>query len=190
LSKIHLNDNSQEPRKDQPGYDKLYKIKSYLDNLSEAYVHYFPTKHQSIDENMVKFLGRNNMKQYMPMKPIKKSTNSGFELIKTAMYANFKCTRESLVNQLKNVSGKELSQSLVDKNYQLYFDNYFSSANLINSLLRDKIFACATVRKDRVGLAKIQIKDKDLKPGDNEFRTSNEDVMGKMDGQEASTSFI
>jgi len=60
LSKIHLNDNSQEPRKDQPGYDKLYKIKPYLDNLSsESYVHYYDlTEHQSIDESMVKFLSR------------------------------------------------------------------------------------------------------------------------------------
>lgn len=80
-----------------------------------------------------------------------------------------KCLGEKVV--------KDLSRVLVNKNYHMYFDNYFSSIDLMNSLLKDKIFACATVRKDRSGLPKNQMKDKDLDVGKSEFpNTSNEGV--------------
>lgn len=176
-----MNDSSKEPKKGQPNYDKLYKIKPFLDNLLQTYTYYYdPTQYQAIDESIVKFLGRSSMKQYMLMKPIKRGYKFWVRADQYGYVCEFqmytgkvgkkpeKCLRERVV--------KDLSRALVNKNYHLYFDNYFSSIDLMNSLLKDKIFACATVRKDRSGLPKNQMKDKDLDAGESEFRTSNEGV--------------
>ena len=45
---------------------------------------------------------------------------------------------------------KDLTRPLVGKNYTIYCDNYFSSVKLF-SLLSDSIYACGTLRSDRVG---------------------------------------
>jgi len=73
LSHLHLNDNSKEPKKNKSGYDKLHKVALFLNNLSFTYKHFYnPTMNQSIDESLIKFKGRNSIKQYMPMKPIQR----------------------------------------------------------------------------------------------------------------------
>ncbi|KAH1021503.1 hypothetical protein HUJ04_011009 [Dendroctonus ponderosae] len=73
LANIHLNDNSVQPGRDSPNYDKLYKLRPLLDILSETYKNSWkPSKNQSIDESMIRFKGRNALKQYMPNKPIKR----------------------------------------------------------------------------------------------------------------------
>ncbi|XP_058792081.1 piggyBac transposable element-derived protein 4-like [Phymastichus coffea] len=69
-----------------------------------------------------------------------------------------------------------LSQTLKNKNYHIYFSNYFTSTNLMITLLKDGISACWTIRKDRKGLTKNQGKDKDMKMGGNEYRTSNDGI--------------
>ena len=44
------------------------------------------------------------------------------------------------------------------------------------TLLKDGISACGTIRKDRKGLPKDQGKEKDMKMGDSEYRTSYEGI--------------
>jgi hypothetical protein len=73
LSHLHLNDNSLISKKNQPGYDKLYKIRPFIQTLLNNFQRaYNPSKIIAIDESMVKFTGRNSNKQYMPKKPIKR----------------------------------------------------------------------------------------------------------------------
>lgn len=73
LGHLHLHDNSIQPKKDHPLYDKLYKVRPMLDKLSETYAKYYkPSRCQSIDESMIRFKGRISFRQYMPMKPIKR----------------------------------------------------------------------------------------------------------------------
>ena len=63
LSHIHLNDNSQEPKKGDENHDKLYKIRPFIDTLSENYEKFYDsTQIQTIDESMIKFKGRSTMK--------------------------------------------------------------------------------------------------------------------------------
>ena len=63
-----------------------------------------------------------------------------------------------------------------NKNYHIYFDNYFTSNDLMITLLKDGISACGTIRKDRKGLSKNEGKEKDMKMGDSEYRTSYEGI--------------
>ena len=73
LSHLHLNDITKEPERDEPGYDKLYKVAPFLSILFEIFQYFYdPSMNQAIDESMMKFKGRSTMKQYMPMKPIKR----------------------------------------------------------------------------------------------------------------------
>lgn len=61
------------PKKGEPGFDKLYKIRPFIDGLKTKFKQYYsPTKEQSVDESMVKFKGRSSFKQYLPNKPIKR----------------------------------------------------------------------------------------------------------------------
>ena len=72
---------------------------------------------------------------------------------------------------------KDLSRDLVQKHYHIFFDNFFTTVDLMISLLTDEILACGTVRKDRKNLLKIQQQpDKGMSPGDSEFRTSYKGV--------------
>lgn len=67
-------------------------------------------------------------------------------------------------------------RELVDKYYNLYFDNFFTSVNLIISLKLGGILACGTVRSNQKELPKNQNADKNMTRGDSEFRTSFKDA--------------
>ena len=55
------------------GYDKLGKIRPVLESIENRFRTTFHLhKEVAIDEAMIKFKGRSSMKQYLPMKPIKR----------------------------------------------------------------------------------------------------------------------
>ncbi|CAI6356801.1 unnamed protein product [Macrosiphum euphorbiae] len=73
LSHLHLNDNSVIPKKGDANYDKLYKVRPFLNLvLKNSQAVYNPNRIVAIDESMIKFKGRHSSKQYMPKKPIKR----------------------------------------------------------------------------------------------------------------------
>ncbi|KAL0879758.1 hypothetical protein ABMA27_003470 [Loxostege sticticalis] len=70
LQCFHLNDNLGQPANIT---DKLYKLRPLLDSINEACLtNAKASSSQSIDESMILFKGRSSMKQYMPLKPIKR----------------------------------------------------------------------------------------------------------------------
>ena len=181
LSNLHLNDQTKEAKKGDSNFDKLYKIRPFIEKISETYLHYYdPTREQSIDESMVKFKGRSTMKQYMPQKPIKQ----GYKVWVRSDMNGYVCEFQIYTREIANVAEKNLgerviknlSQTLKNKNYHIYFDNYFTSSDLMITLLKDGISACGKIRKDRKGLLQNQGKEKDIKMGDSEYRTSYERI--------------
>ncbi|KAJ8942608.1 hypothetical protein NQ314_010029 [Rhamnusium bicolor] len=67
LGNLHLNDNISMPR----NYDKLYKLRPFLSSLEESFQRCLHLhEHVAIDEGMIRFKGRNSLKQYMPKTPI------------------------------------------------------------------------------------------------------------------------
>lgn len=177
LSHIHLVDNTLEPKKGEQTYDKLYKIRPLLETLSENFKRYYkPSRKQSIDESMIKFKGRSSMKQYMPGKP----TNRGYKVWVRADEHGFVSRFQIYTGKTGGTPEKSLGAKVVkaltsdlkDLYYEIYFDNYFTSVDLMISLRENGILACGTVRKDRVGLPKIQKNDKDMKVGDYQYKTS------------------
>ena len=71
--RLHFNDNRSVPAHGNPGYDKLYKIRPVIDKIcAKSQELYTPGLNISVDEAMVKFKGRSSIKQYQPLKPIKR----------------------------------------------------------------------------------------------------------------------
>ena len=73
FSNIHLVDNSKCLPRDDPLHDRLFKVRPLITKLNETFAeHYSPSQNLSVDESMVRFKGRSMLKQYLPMKPIKR----------------------------------------------------------------------------------------------------------------------
>jgi len=71
LSNLHINNTKELPRQD-PNYDKLYKIRPMIDILNNNFKEMWkPYRNQSVDKSMIKFKGKSSIKQYLPAKPIK-----------------------------------------------------------------------------------------------------------------------
>ena len=70
---LHLAGNSLEPKSGSTNYSKIYKIKNFVEiSLRNFQSNYKFGRYGSIDETMVKFKGRSSLKQYIPLKPIKR----------------------------------------------------------------------------------------------------------------------
>ena len=70
---LHFVDNDHLVPRGDPSYDRLGKIRPLIEHLGERFeALYNPTQNVAEDEAMIKFQGRSSLKQYMPMKPIKR----------------------------------------------------------------------------------------------------------------------
>ena len=73
LSHLHINDNSRMPGCADQWYDKLYKVRPLLEKIRhKSQVCYQHHQQLAVDEAMILFKGRSVMKQYIPLKPIKR----------------------------------------------------------------------------------------------------------------------
>ena len=98
------------------------------------------------------------MKQYMPMKPVKR----GFKVWVRADAVNgYFCDFDVYVGRpgdgttvetgLGERVVKQLTQTLQGKHYQIFCDNFFSSCTLFDGLLQQGLYACGTTRITRQG---------------------------------------
>jgi hypothetical protein len=70
---LHFVDNTTLPARDEPGYHRLQKVLPVISEMKQRCLEaYSPHPQNSIDEAMIPFKGRSSMKQYMPMKPVKR----------------------------------------------------------------------------------------------------------------------
>ena len=100
------------------------------------------------------------------MKPIKRGFKVWVRANSTNGYINdfdvYTGKGESVTANLGAKVVERLSRALVGGHYHLYYDNFFSSLSLFDSLLADGLYACGTFRKHRRGVAK---EIKTVKPG-------------------------
>ena len=70
---LHLNNCENELPRGHHEYDKLFKVRPLLEVISHTFRdEYKPSKFVSINEGMLKYKGRLGLKQYMPMKLLKR----------------------------------------------------------------------------------------------------------------------
>ena len=111
--------------------DRLYKVRPVITAvLAACRTHYRPHREQAIDEAMIGFKGRSSMKQYLPMKQVKR----GFKIWVRADSHNgyiseFECYtgRKGDTTEV-GLGGSvvtRLTRDLVGKNYHIYMDIFF-----------------------------------------------------------------
>ena len=119
--------------------------------------------------------GRSTMKQYLPMKPVKRG-------IKVWVRANsvtgYFCDCEIYVGRpTEGTQGEEglggrvvlqLTESLTGKNYQIFADNYFTTAHLLDTLQSCGLYGCGTTRPTRRGFPET-LKNVSLERGEHAF---------------------
>ena len=153
---LHFVENATLTPRGSPGYDRLGKVRPVIDHLSSRFSDLCdPHREVAVDEAMIKFTGRSTLKQFMPMKPVKRgikvwaladSHNGYFH--KFQVYTGKEGSGEK---QLGQRVVKDLTQHLKGRNHHVFFDNFFTSEKLLCDLAEDDIYARGTARKDRRG---------------------------------------
>ena len=156
---LRLANNSLKPKRESKDYSKIYKVKNCTEILGRNFQNNGNfSRCGTIDESMIKFKGRSSIKQYLPLKPIKR----GYKVW---------CLCDPITGYLFNyqiyfgkeeTSGKEipLGERVVfdlisGHNFQgkhLYFDNFFTSLRLLENLKLQNIKTCGSIRPDRAGI--------------------------------------
>lgn len=180
LNNLHVNDNSVMPDRNDPNYEKLYKIRPLLDLLQNNFQkNYTPSERVAIDESMIKFKGRNSLKQYMPKKPTKRGYKVWMMCAQSGYCLDFNIyTGKQGSNVETDLGGKivkNFCEPLKNKNHKVYFDNYFNGYPLQVELLKNQIYACGTVNSNRKFLPTLK-DDKHLQRGEHDYRVSDTKV--------------
>ena len=70
---LHFVDNDTLPPPGTPGSDRLAKVRPLFEAVnSKCRTLYQPHRDVAVDEAMLKFQGRSSLKQYFPLKPVKR----------------------------------------------------------------------------------------------------------------------
>lgn len=166
---LHLNDNTQMPKKGSKEYDRCFKVRPLIKMMNENFRNeYTPSSRLAVDESMILFKGRSSMKQYMPMKPkIKRGykvwciadSSTGY-LCKFDIYQGKQQERPNNRTLGEHVV-LSLTEGIVTPGNQLFFDNFFSSTALLQQLRDKNILACGTFRTNRKDLpAELKVNNK------------------------------
>ena len=151
---LHFVDNSTLSLRGSANQDKLGKVRPLINHFQEKFSSLYNLSCEiAIDEAMIKFQGHSSLKQYMPMKPIKRgikvrvradSRNGYFSLFE--VYTGKK--KGVVKHQLGARVVKDLTKELQGKCHHVYFDNFFTS---FSYSVIGGIYGCGTARKDRCG---------------------------------------
>ena len=69
LKFFHLNDNTNEPDRQDPHRDRLFKLRPLVDHLFEHFqLAYTPGPSVAVDETLLLWKGRLHFRQYIPLK--------------------------------------------------------------------------------------------------------------------------
>ena len=153
---LHLNDSQTQPQRNQPGFNKQYKLRPLLDLLLPSFKdNYTPSQYVSIDESMIAFKGRLSL-QYLPKKPHKWEPKSWVLADAVNGYTwNWKLYTGKKERQVVTGLAHRVVLELLDdvrlqqKGYVVITDNFYS---LFRDLLQRGFGACGTARKDRRGI--------------------------------------
>ncbi|GFO04045.1 PiggyBac transposable element-derived protein 4-like [Plakobranchus ocellatus] len=151
LSFFHVADNERQAPKDDPGYDPIYKIRTWVEALNRNFGRTFsPRKNIAIDEAMVAWRGPLSFRVYNPDKPDKFGIKV-FELCdsNTAYFCKldfYTGKRQSSPRGATFDVVEGLIAPYLDCSRTLYVDNYYTSPILFTYLKEHGTLACGTMR--------------------------------------------
>ena len=128
-------------------------VRAFVEELNQSLPrHWNPGRHLALDESMVSFRGRSDIKQFVPGKP----HPHGYKIWVLAS--------ENYMLQLQLYEGKaaagpslhdtvlQLTQLYRNNNHVLYVDSLFASPTLMASLFDVGIRMCGSVKRNRIGM--------------------------------------
>ena len=149
-----ISHNDSLPSRGEEGYSRLQKVDPVINHLKDKFKSvYYPHCEVSIDEAMIPFKGHSSMKQYLPLKPVKcgfkvwamSDATNGY-MCEFDVYTGATDGREVALGGQVVLS---LSDSIMGHHHQLFFDNYFTSVNLLSTLLNKGTYTCGTICTNR-----------------------------------------
>lgn len=157
ISVLHLSNNELQPARGDPAYDRLYKIRPLLVNLSRHFMENAEMETViSVDEQIIPFKGNISIKFYMKAKPNKWGIKVYGMAGQTGYIHNFYICGDNLVlpddDSVLTVSGQTVMNLVGDlePGTEIYFDNWFASPALLLVLKERGMPAVCTLRSDRV----------------------------------------
>lgn len=179
-SNLHCNNNNDV---DCNTKDRLFKVRKLIE-LANDCAKRIPLKTNekvSVDESMIKYFGRNTLKQFIRSKPIRFGYKAwclcscdGF-LIDFDIYqgASVAGEKETTPLGLRVIDERLRNAGIYDKeDVEVYFDNFFTSYDGMAYLKQKGVKATGTVRKNRT--RNCPVDDKSLKErGDYKFMSAN-----------------
>lgn len=176
MSKLYFN----HPTKPN-NCSKIY----YAEELLECFKYTFQkyrsdSSRQSIDESMVKFKGRSSLKQYLPLKPVKRGVKLWGRCDADTGYTydtNIYCGKETETKEgtLGERVVYKLCQTIKDKNVALACDRFFSTVALFDKIQFPLV---GTVVSNRKGLPATLAKTKtNLARGESLFLVNSSNTL-------------
>lgn len=175
LGILHFNDNNNMHAQNSPNYNRMHKLQPLIDHLGNVFVE--SVTHETcmaVDEMIIPFKGRHGAKMHMPEKPVKWGYKMWCRAGISGYFYDFEvCGGLGVKGPPANLSKPEnygeseivvmrLTKDLQPRKRQLFFDNLFSSPNLLVHLTSKEVYAVATLRSDRSRGCKLPT-DKDMR---------------------------
>ena len=139
---------------------KTYCLNEILACLKSNFAHArSDSTYQSIDESMTKFKGRFSLKQYMPLKPIKRGIKLWTRSDADSGYVydtNIYCRKET--EHVEGTLGERVVQKIIEgvrNDVVLIFDKFFTSTHMLNSI---EYATVGTYNRNRKNVAKLSEK--------------------------------
>lgn len=151
--------------------DRLWKVRCIYDALKARYRELPLERNLCVDEQIVPFKGKLNIKQYVKNKPKKWGVKIYILAGESGMIYDFIIYQGSTteINPLYTTNCgssaavvMQLSERISEPNHALFFDNFFSSYHLFQFLNSKSVYAAGTVRLNRFYRPKL-LGDKEMK---------------------------
>lgn len=183
-SNLHLVNNNERPSEDT---DVFYKVRPLYDSIRKRCLELPLEEYLSIDEQIVPFRGKLSVLQYIKGKPEPWGVKVYFLCGKSGLAYDFliyQGATTELSKQSKKILGHgaavvtHLSQRIQTPNHKLFFDNFFTTYNVLELLAEKKIHAAGTARVGRFAKPPLKTDKQMSKKG----RGSHDEVRSR-DGQ-------
>lgn len=133
-------------------------VRAFIAALNHSFPrHWNPGRHIALDESMVSFRGRSDIKQFVPGKP----HPHGYKIW---VLANENYMLQFQLYEGKAVAGPsihdmvlQLTQLYCNNNHVLYIDTLFTSPTLVASLFNVGIRVCGSVKRNRIGMPSVAV---------------------------------
>jgi len=166
------NDNFDETTHPAPKLKKIWEVyQALLENFQKVYT---PSRDISVDESLMSYKGRIGWMQYIPSKRARFGikffmlceSQTGY-IWNSVLYTGkgTKFSKKYADYGLSTASVLSLADKLLGKGYCITMDNFYTSPDLLDILIKNKTDAYGTVRSNRKNLPNNFTKEK-LKRGD------------------------